>query len=172
MLFTQAASCRVTTVSLICFAVVWSGQVQYTMSVVGVGSDIGALVVRGVLAYDAAFRLPKELGNMDFLISTAHAQQAGAAAPNPIVQLLPLIGLIVLFYFMLIRPQMKRNKEHKQLIASLSKGDEVITAGGLTGSVTDLGDEYVKLQIADGVVITVQRQSVSSVLPKGSLKSI
>ena len=172
MLFTQAASCRVTTVSLICFAVVWSGQVQYTMSVVGVGSDMGALVVRGVLAYYAAFRLPKELGNMDFLISTAHAQQAGAAAPNPIVQLLPLIGLIVLFYFMLIRPQMKRNKEHKQLIASLSKGEEVITAGGLTGSVTDLGDEYVKLQIADGVVITVQRQSVSSVLPKGSLKSI
>ena len=142
------------------------------MSVVGVGSDMGASVVRGVLAYYAAFRLPKELGNMDFLISTAHAQQAGAAAPNPIVQVLPLIGLIVLFYFMLIRPQMKRNKEHKQLIASLSKGDEVITAGGLTGSVTDLGDEYVKLQIADGVVITVQRQSVSSVLPKGSLKSI
>ncbi|WP_348675725.1 preprotein translocase subunit YajC [uncultured Abyssibacter sp.] len=109
---------------------------------------------------------------MDFLISAAHAQQGGASAPNAFVQLLPLVGLIVLFYFMLIRPQMKRNKEHKQLIASISKGDEVITAGGLTGSVADLGEEYVKLQVADDVVITVQRQSISSVLPKGSLKSL
>ena len=109
---------------------------------------------------------------MDFLISPAHAQQGAGAGPNAFVQLLPLVGLIVLFYFMLIRPQMKRNKEHKQLIASLSKGDEVITAGGVAGAVAEMGDEYIKLQVSEGVVITVQRQSVSSVLPKGSLKSV
>lgn len=109
---------------------------------------------------------------MDFLISTAYAQQAGGQAPNAFIQLLPLIGLIVLFYFMLIRPQMKRNKEHKQLVSSLSAGDEVVTAGGLAGSVTEVGETYIKLQVADGVEVQLQRHSVSSVLPKGSLSSL
>ena len=110
---------------------------------------------------------------MDFLISAAHAQQSGAAPQGGgLLSMLPLVGLLVLFYFMLIRPQQKRTKQHTQLISSLSKGDEIITAGGLTGTVAELSDEYVKLQIAETTVITIQRQSISSVLPKGTLKTL
>ncbi|HYW04539.1 MAG TPA: preprotein translocase subunit YajC, partial [Gammaproteobacteria bacterium] len=76
----------------------------------------------------------------------------------------------ILFYFLLIRPQVKRAKEHRKMVESLSKGDEVATNGGLLGRITEIGDNYIELEIADGVVVKVQRQSVSNLLPKGTIK--
>ncbi len=107
----------------------------------------------------------------DWLIPAAHAQQA-AAQPSALMQFFPLILLVVLFYFMLIRPQMKRNKEHKQMLGALSKGDEVVTSGGLAGKVTDIGEAYVTLEVADNVAIKVQKPAIASVLPKGTLKAL
>ena len=110
---------------------------------------------------------------MDFFINTAHAQAAGdaAAAPNPLVSFLPLIILFGIFYFMLIRPQMKRAKEQKAMIAALSRGDEVVTSGGMLGRIDELADQFVTLEIADGVRVKVSKQHITSVLPKGTLKS-
>ena len=109
---------------------------------------------------------------MDFLISNAYAQAAApAAAPNPLMSFLPLIILFGIFYFMLIRPQMKRQKEHKAMLAKISRGDEVLTAGGIAGVVTDIGDNFVSVEVADGVRIRVQKASIGNVLPKGTLKS-
>lgn len=110
---------------------------------------------------------------MDFFITAAHAQQAGApAGGNAFVQLLPLIALIVLFYFMLIRPQMKRNKEHRQMVDKLSAGDEVVTNGGIAGTIAEVGDAYLRLTVAEGTTIVVQKHAVGTVLPKGSLDSL
>ena len=110
---------------------------------------------------------------MDFFISNAHAQAAGgaAAAPNPMMSFLPLIILFGIFYFMLIRPQMKRAKETKAMIAALSRGDEVVTSGGMLGRIDELADQFVTLEIADGVRVKVSKQHITSVLPKGTLKS-
>ena len=110
---------------------------------------------------------------MDFFIASAHAQAAGgaAAAPNPIMSFLPLIILFGVFYFMLIRPQMKRAKEQRAMIAALNKGDEVLTNGGLLGRIDELGEQTVSLEIASGVVVKLRRDAVSAVLPKGTLKS-
>lgn len=110
---------------------------------------------------------------MDFFIASAHAQAAGgaAAAPNPIMSFLPLIILFGVFYFMLIRPQMKRAKEQRAMIAALNKGDEVLTNGGLLGRIDELGEQTVSLEIAPGVVVKLRRDAVSAVLPKGTLKS-
>ncbi len=107
----------------------------------------------------------------DWLIPAAHAQQA-AAQPSAFMQFFPLILLVVLFYFMLIRPQMKRNKEHKQMLGALAKGDEVVTSGGLAGKVTDIGEAYISLEVADNVTIKVQKPAIASVLPKGTLKAL
>ncbi len=105
-----------------------------------------------------------------FIISDAFA--APAAGPqDPILGLLPFIVIFVLFYFMLIRPQMKRAKEQKKMVDALQKGDEVITAGGLLGKITKVGEQYVSLEIADNVTIQVQKQTVQTLLPKGTLKS-
>lgn len=83
-----------------------------------------------------------------------------------------MIGIFFLImYFLIIRPQSKRNKEHKQLLASLSKGDEVVTSGGLLGKVSDIGDSFISLEVQDGIVIKIQKQSVSAVMPKGTLKN-
>ena len=110
---------------------------------------------------------------MDWLIPMAHAQQAGAPAqPSLIAQLFPLIALIVLFYFMLIRPQMKRNKEHKAMTGGLAKGDEVVTSGGLAGKVTDVGEVYMTVEIAEGVEVKIQKAALNSILPKGTLKQL
>ncbi|MEJ5210228.1 MAG: preprotein translocase subunit YajC [Burkholderiales bacterium] len=87
------------------------------------------------------------------------------------MSLLPFIIIFVLFWFMLIRPQMKRAKEQKKMLEALQKGDEVVTAGGLLGKVTKVGDQYVSLEIADGVVVQVQKPTIQAVLPKGTLKS-
>ena len=107
---------------------------------------------------------------LDFFISPAYAQ--AAAQPNAFVSFLPMIFLIVLFYFLLIRPQMKRTKEHKQMLEKIAMGDEVLTGGGLAGKVTAIGEHFMSLEIADNVIIKVQKQSVTSVLPKGSLKAL
>jgi preprotein translocase subunit YajC len=110
---------------------------------------------------------------MDFLIPTALAQGAPAGAPQGSM-LSPLIMMVlffVVFWFIAIRPQMKRAKEHRALLAGLAKGDEVIAAGGLMGRVADLAESIVTLEIADGVHVKVQKQAVVTVLPKGTLKS-
>mgnify|MGYP000926457348 CR=1 FL=1 len=106
---------------------------------------------------------------MDFFISNAYAQAEGAQ--GGLISFLPLIVIFAVFYFMLIRPQMKRAKEHKNLIAQLSKGDEVITNGGLLGRITDMSDAFVTLELADNLQIKLQRQAVANVMPKGTIKS-
>lgn len=107
---------------------------------------------------------------LDFLISPAYAQAAGGQ-PGALMQFAPLIFLIVLFYFMLIRPQMKRTREVKDMLAKLAKGDEVITSGGLTGVLRELGESFVSVEIADNVTIKLQKSAIVSVLPKGTLKA-
>ncbi|MDY6943348.1 MAG: preprotein translocase subunit YajC [Pseudomonadota bacterium] len=106
---------------------------------------------------------------MSFFIGDAWAQSA-PAEPSLITTLLPLVVLFVLFYFLLIRPQTKRAKQHREMVAAISKGDEVTTNGGLAGRVTEVGDNFLELEIADKVVVKVQRQAIGSVLPKGTLK--
>jgi preprotein translocase subunit YajC len=108
-------------------------------------------------------------------ISSAFAQAAPAAAGGDSMQssfmsLLPLVLMFVVLYFVMIRPQMKRQKEHRTMIEALAKGDEVATAGGLLGRVTRLGDQYLSVEIAQGVEVQVQRTAVVQVLPKGSIK--
>ncbi len=107
---------------------------------------------------------------LDFFISPAYAT-AGAAQPNPWQPLIMLGLFFVVFWFFLIRPQMKRAKEHRELVSKLAKGDEVIAAGGIAGRIEALGDHFVTVEIADGVKIKVQRGAVQTVLPKGTLKS-
>jgi preprotein translocase subunit YajC len=106
---------------------------------------------------------------LDFFISPAYAQAADQ--PSAFITFMPLVLLMVVFYFLLIRPQMKRNKEHRQLIEKLALNDEVITSGGIAGRVTGLGETFISVELADGVTVKVQRAAVSSVLPKGTLKS-
>lgn len=93
------------------------------------------------------------------------------AAHNPLIQFLPLVLIVVLLYFMMIRPQMKRSKETRNMISSLSAGDEVVTSGGILGKVSLVGDNYVEMNISDNVQIKVQKQAITSVVPKGSVKS-
>lgn len=104
---------------------------------------------------------------MDFLIRTAYAQDAPQA--DPFGFLLPMLVIFGAFYFLLIRPQQKRQKAHTQLVAGLSVGDEVVTAGGLLGKVTGVSDHYATLQIADNVEIKIQKSTVSAVVPKGTI---
>lgn len=106
---------------------------------------------------------------MDFFISNAYAQDA--AAQGGLLSFLPLIVIFAVFYFMLIRPQMKRAKEHKQLVSQLGKGDEVITNGGILGKITDVSDAFVTLELAENIKIKVQRQAVANIMPKGTIKS-
>jgi preprotein translocase subunit YajC len=109
---------------------------------------------------------------MSFLISEAHAQAAGAAPAAPSMTsfiILPL--MLVVFYFLLIRPQQQRHKEHQNMISKLGTGDEVVTAGGLLGRVTEVGDSFITVEIADGVRIKVQRQQITGLVPKGTYKS-
>ena len=106
---------------------------------------------------------------LDLVLSPAYAQ-AAPAAPNPIFQFAPLLILAVIFYFMLIRPQMKRTKEHRQMLGALAKGDEAVTNGGIAGKVTNIGESYVSLEVAEGVSIKIQKSAITSVLPKGTLQ--
>jgi len=106
---------------------------------------------------------------MSFFISDAMAE-GGAAADPGLLGFLPLIIIFVIFYFLIIRPQVKRAKDHKKLTESVSKGDEVVTGGGLLGKVSDVNDNFVTLEISDGVEVKIQRQSVASLVPKGTIK--
>src|SRR5258705_9054956 len=107
---------------------------------------------------------------MDFLISNAYAQADPAAQQNPLISFLPLLVLFAVFYFMLIRPQMKRAKEQRAMIGGLAKGDEVVTNGGIAGRIDELGDSFVTLEIATNVKIKLQKSAITLVLPKGTLK--
>jgi preprotein translocase subunit YajC len=109
---------------------------------------------------------------MNGLIPDAMAQGAGAAPGG--IQAMPLLMMVVfiaIFYFLLIRPQQKKAKEHQAMVGRLAVGDEVVTNGGILGKVTDVGDTFVTLEIADGVRIKVQKFQIGSQMPKGTLKS-
>ena len=107
---------------------------------------------------------------MDFFISNAYAQGAGAG--GSLLGILPLLLMLPIFYFLMIRPQQKRMKEHKNMVEALKKGDEVVTNGGLGGTVTKVGDAYLSVRVAEGVEVNVQKQAVAALLPSGTLKSI
>lgn len=110
---------------------------------------------------------------MSFFIADAHAQAAGQPGPGgEMFQIVFLVGLFVLFYFIAIRPQRKRQKEHNEMVSALGKGDEVVTTSGILGKINKLEDNFVVLQVADNVELKFQRSHVNSVLPKGTLKSI
>ncbi len=106
-----------------------------------------------------------------FFIADAMAAAPAESQGSPISSLLMLVVLFGFMYFFLIRPQTKRAKQHRELVAALSKGDEVVTNGGILGRITKLGDQFVTTEIASGVEVKVQRSSITSVLPKGTIKS-
>jgi len=106
---------------------------------------------------------------MDFFISNAYAQDS--ATSGGLLSFLPLIIIFAIFYFMLIRPQMKRSKEHRQLVSQLGKGDEVVTNGGVLGRITAVSESFVTLEVGDKVQIKVQRHAVANIMPKGTIKS-
>ena len=107
------------------------------------------------------------------MISLAHAQTAGAADPTGgFMQMLPMILMFVVLWFLMIRPQMKKAKEHKALISALAKGDEVVTGGGLVGRITKVDEAYVTVEIAAGTEVIVQKPAIGIVLPKGTLKTL
>ena len=109
---------------------------------------------------------------MSLLISDAHAQATGAAPQQPSMMNFLLIPLmLVAMYFLLIRPQQKRAKEHQALLSKLAAGDEVVTAGGILGRVTDVGDAFVTVEIAEGVRIKLQKSQITQLVPKGTYKS-
>ncbi len=109
---------------------------------------------------------------MDWLISSAAAQAAGGAPQSSMLTgLLFPVAMIVVFYFLLIRPQSKRAKEHKNMLAALEVGSEVATSGGILGKVTELSEQFVGVEIAPNVIVKAQRHTITQVLPKGTLKS-
>ena len=109
-------------------------------------------------------------------ISSAFAQTAPAAAAgggdmmSQLTGMLPLVLMFVVLYFVMIRPQMKKQKEHKAMVDALAKGDEVVTAAGMLGKVSKIGDVYIGVELANGVEIQMQRAAVAQVLPKGTVK--
>ena len=103
----------------------------------------------------------------EFLIPSAMAQAAGEQ-PSLLGSLLPLVFIIVIFWLLIIRPQMKRNKQHRELVSSLTVGDEIVTAGGLLGKITEVGDSFIAVELASGTSVKLQRASVSQVVPKGT----
>ena len=105
---------------------------------------------------------------MDFLISNAYAQAGGSST---FMSLLPMVLIFVVFYFLLIRPQQKRQKEHKQMVAEIGKGDEVLTNGGFLGKITRVGDSYLTVELGEGIQVKMQAASIAQVLPKGTFKS-
>ena len=109
---------------------------------------------------------------MSLFIAPAYAEGApAAAAGNPFDWIL-IVGMIVIFYFFLIRPQSKRAKEHRELVSALAKGDEVVTSGGILGKVTKVTDDYVVIEIAANMEIKLQKHAISATLPKGTIKAI
>ena len=109
---------------------------------------------------------------MSFFISDAMADAGAAAAQtaDPLASLILPIGLVVLFYFFLIRPQSKRQKEHKKMVNDLQKGEEVLTSGGILGKVTNIKDDFITLEIANDVSLKIQKSAVQTIMPKGTIK--
>lgn len=107
---------------------------------------------------------------MNFLISDAWAQAGGGGGAG-LVGLLPMVAIFVIFYFLLIRPQQKKAKQHRAMVADLSKGDEIVTNGGVLGKITDTDENFVTVEVASGVSIQVQRLAVAQMMPKGTIKS-
>lgn len=130
-----------------------------------------ALPARRVAPFDSLLS-----GAVFVFISSAFAQTAPAAAPaggdmmSSLTGMLPLVLMFVVLYFVMIRPQMKRQKEHRAMIDALAKGDEVVVGGGLLGKVTQLSEQFLHVEIASGVQVQVQRAAVVQVLPKGTIK--
>ena len=108
---------------------------------------------------------------MNFFISDALAAAPEGQA-NPITSLLPLVFIFVVFYFLLIRPQSKKAKEHKQMVEALAKGDEIVTNGGLLGKLTKVGDNFVEVELAEGMTVKLQRNAIANVMPKGTIKGL
>jgi len=107
------------------------------------------------------------------LISDAYADAAAAVpAAMDFTQFLPLVGLVAVFYFLVLRPQFKRTKEHKVMMEALQRGDEVVTSGGVIGSVTKVYDQYATVELAENVEVIVQKSAILNVLPKGTIKAI
>ncbi|WP_426417145.1 preprotein translocase subunit YajC [Aestuariirhabdus sp. LZHN29] len=112
---------------------------------------------------------------MSFFISEAVAETAvagAAAGPSMMGQLLMLGGFVLIFYFIIWRPQSQRAKAHKELVGGITKGDEVVTSGGILGKVTKVSDEFVTLQVADNVELNFQKVAIGAALPKGTIKAI
>ena len=105
-------------------------------------------------------------------ISPAYAQASGSPIGSDLMSFLPMVAIFVVFYFLLIRPQQKRAKETKSMLAALQKGDEVVTAGGIVGKLSKLNDSYATVEIAPNIEITVQRSAISLLLPKGTIKAL
>jgi preprotein translocase subunit YajC len=106
------------------------------------------------------------------LISNAYAQAATSDPTGGLMGLLPIVLMFVVLYFLMIRPQMKRSKEHKSMVEALAKGDEVVTQGGVAGRITKVGESYVHVEIAENTEVAVQKQAVATLLPKGTLKTL
>ncbi len=106
------------------------------------------------------------------LISPAYAQAAASTPGGEFMTFLPMIAIFVVFYFLLIRPQQKRAKETKAMLAALQKGDEVITAGGVVGRISKLTDQYATVEVAPTIEISVQRAAIAQLLPKGTMKAL
>ena len=123
--------------------------------------------------YNAPLFFVPRLPIMDWLISTAAAQAQGAPGqPGSFMSIGMLVLMFVVFYFLLIRPQTKRAKEHRAMVSALEVGAEVVTNGGILGKITQLGEQYLTLEIADGVNVKIQRATVAQILPKGTLKGV
>jgi preprotein translocase subunit YajC len=110
---------------------------------------------------------------VNFLISDAYAQTAPAAGQPDMFTgfVLPMLFLVAVFYFLIIRPQNKRNKEHKKMLSDLAKGDEVATNGGLIGRIVRIGENFIEIEVADNIKVRVQRHAIASLMPKGTMKS-
>jgi preprotein translocase subunit YajC len=106
---------------------------------------------------------------LDWMISPAYAQDG--ATGGGLSPLLMMVGLIVVFYFMILRPQNKKQKEHREMVAALAVGDEIVTSGGVLGKVSAVGEHFVSVDVADSVTIRIQRHTVGAVMPKGTIKS-
>ena len=104
------------------------------------------------------------------MFSYAHAQNTGGAQ-DPLLSLLPLILMFVVLYFLMIRPQMKRAKEHKALVDGLAKGDEIVTSGGILGKISKVEEQFILVEVSEGMELRFQKASVAAALPKGTLKN-
>ncbi|MFT4629914.1 MAG: preprotein translocase subunit YajC [Arenicella sp.] len=107
---------------------------------------------------------------MSFFISDAMAQASGASGSPSLMSFLPMVALFAIFYFLLIRPQQKRQKEHKNMVVELAKGDEIVTMGGLLGKITAVDENFITVEVTKGTEVKVQKASVQAMMPKGTYK--